>query len=153
MPILSIINDVLAIGSDSYSTRILRYKVEGGDLVLYNSLAQLARRPVAGITNAAGQPFTDQSIIEYLDGIVNQEETGLSSADRAAIVSDVLAQTPTGTQRVAGTPSPVLEGDIWTDTSQSPSRLMTLKGGVAVELDTKGDLVIQDLSGNIITTD
>lgn len=55
-----------------------------------------------------------------------------------------------GIPDVSGTPSPVAEGDLWRDTSQVPPRLMTLRKGVPVAIDTEETLTT-DAFGNPIT--
>lgn len=166
MPVLSIDNNLLSLDSDNYSTNLLRYKVEGGDLVLSTPLAQIARLPVASITDANGQAYTDQSIMEYLDAELVKDRTGdagavsvtatLSAAERAAIVADVAAQVTTNSGvndlgSLATDPSNPADGNYWYNTTEGAMKQMTPSG--IITLDKTGDLIIQDLSGNTITTD
>lgn len=164
MPVLSLSNRNLSLDTDQYSTHLLRYKVDGGDLVLSTPLAQIARLPVATITDGSGQAYTDQSIMEYLDAELTKEKTGgsetvaatLSDADRAAIIADVAAQVTTNSGvndlgSLAVDPSSPADGNYWYNSTEGAMKQMTPSG--IITLDKTGDLIIQDLSGNTITTD
>ena len=139
MSAIIIENDTITIGGDTHSIRRIQYRVESGYLVLWNPMRQLERLPVSGIVDANGAPFTDQSIIDYLDGIINQPEdtgSGLSAAERAAIIAEAVAQ--------ASGSGPASE-DGWVqyaDTQYTPAAPFTVQPGAWTPIPNDGLNVI-----------
>ena len=149
----------LIVGTEGvYPLVTMQYSLTGGLLTIFSPYVNrenqqfnaLYNIPFSQIQDEQGNGFSSES--DLGDYLATEWQSlplaTLSASERSSIVADAMANNKGVLPSAPASPQ---VGDFWYDLPSNSLKIQTPSG--VETIDIKGDLIIQDLAGNTITTD